>query len=97
MLNIRIQSQLVDLLLKALSAHQFHLLLSKINTINIHSPIHLEGECKGFEKKFNKNKEDRSGVKKKKLKNKEEEKEKKVNYRVQKRKLKNRKAEATVV
>ena len=47
-------------------------------TINIHSPIHLEGECKGFEKKFNKDKEDRSGVKKKKLKNKEEDKEKKA-------------------
>ena len=78
LLYIRIQSQLVDLLLKALSAHQFHLLLSKMNTINIHSPIHLEGECKGSEKKLNKDKEDRSGVKKKRLKNKEVEKENKA-------------------
>ena len=49
-----------------------------MNTINIHSPIHLEWECKGSQKKFNKDKENRSGVKKKKLKNKEEQKEKKA-------------------
>ena len=49
-----------------------------MNTINFHSPIHLEGKCEGSKKKFNKDKEDRSGVKKKKLKNKEEEKEKKA-------------------
>ena len=34
------------MLTKALSAHQFHNLLSKINMLNVHSSLHLEGECK---------------------------------------------------
>ena len=45
LLHIRTQRQLADLLTKALSAHQFHALLSKMSMTNIHSPIHLEGEC----------------------------------------------------
>ena len=45
LLHIRTQSQLADLLSKALSAHQFLGLLSKMNMANIHSPIPLEGEC----------------------------------------------------
>ena len=46
LLHIRTQSQLADLLTKALSAHQFHNLLSKMNVLNVHSPLPLEGECK---------------------------------------------------
>ena len=46
LLHIRTQSQLANLLTKALSAHQFHNLLSKMNMLNVHSPLHLEGECK---------------------------------------------------
>ena len=45
LLHIRTQSQLASLLTKALIAHQFHGLLSKMNMANIHSPIPLEGEC----------------------------------------------------
>ena len=40
LLRIRTQSQLADLLTKALSAH-------RMNMLNVHSPLHLEGECKG--------------------------------------------------
>ena len=43
LLHIRTQSQLADMLKKALSTHQFHNLLSKMN---VHSPLPLEGECK---------------------------------------------------
>lgn len=46
LLHIKTQSQLADLLTKALCAHQFHALLSKMNMLNIDSPLHLEGECK---------------------------------------------------
>ena len=46
LLHIRTQSQLDDMLTKALSAHQFHNLLSKMNVLNVHSPLSLEGECK---------------------------------------------------
>ena len=46
LLHIRTQSQLADMLTKALSAHQFHNLLSKMNVLNVHSPLSLEGECK---------------------------------------------------
>ena len=46
LLHIRIQSQLADMLTKALSAHQFHNLLSKMNVLNVHSALSLEGECK---------------------------------------------------
>lgn len=34
------------MLIKALGAHQFHNLLSKMNMLNVHSPLHLKGECK---------------------------------------------------
>ena len=40
LLRIRTQSQLADLLTKALSAH-------RMNMLNVHSPLYLEGECKG--------------------------------------------------
>ena len=46
LLHIRTQSQLVDMLTKAFSAHQFHNLLSKMNVLNVHSLLPLEGECK---------------------------------------------------
>ena len=46
LLHIRTQSQLDDMLTKALSAHQFHNLLSKMNVLNVHSALSLEGECK---------------------------------------------------
>ena len=46
MLHIRTQSQLDDMLTKALSAHEFHNLLSKMNVLNVHSALSLEGECK---------------------------------------------------
>ena len=50
LLHIRTQSQLADLLTKALSTHQFHNLLSKMNVLNVHSPLPLEGECKDSSK-----------------------------------------------
>ena len=34
------------MLTKALSAHQFHNLLSKMNMLNVHSSLHLKGEYK---------------------------------------------------
>ena len=46
LLHLRTQSQLVDMLTKAFSAHQFHNLLSKMNVLNVHSLLPLEGECK---------------------------------------------------
>ena len=73
MLHIRTQSQLADLPTKALSAHQFHLLLFKMNMINIHSPIHLEGEYKSATKTKRvdaPDKQDGSSIKKRKLKKK---------------------------
>ena len=50
LLYIRTQSQLADMLTKALSTHQFHNLLSKMNVLNVHSPLPLEGECKDSSK-----------------------------------------------
>ena len=45
LIHVRTQSQLADLLTKALSHKQFSELLSKIGLINIYQPtVHLEGE-----------------------------------------------------
>ena len=45
LIHVRTQSQLADLLTKALSHKQFSELLSKMGLINIYQPIvHLEGE-----------------------------------------------------
>ena len=44
LLHIRTHSQLADLLTKALSVHQFHMLLSNMNLVNIHTPFHLKEE-----------------------------------------------------
>ena len=45
LIHVRTQSQLVDLLTKALSHKQFSELLSKMGLINIYQPtVHLEGE-----------------------------------------------------
>ena len=44
LLHIRTHSQLADLLTKALSVHQFHMLLSNMNLVNIHTPFYLKGE-----------------------------------------------------
>ena len=48
LIHVRTQSQLADLLTKALSHKQFSELLSKIRLINIYQPsVHLEGEYQG--------------------------------------------------
>ena len=45
LIHVRTQSQLADLLTKALSHKQFSELLSKMGLINIYQPtVHLEGE-----------------------------------------------------
>ena len=38
LLHIKTHSQLADLLTKALSVHQLHMLLSNMNLVNIHTP-----------------------------------------------------------
>ena len=43
LLHIRTNSQIADLLTKALSAQQFSLLVTKLNMVNIHTPFHLRG------------------------------------------------------
>ena len=42
MLHIKTNSQIADLLTKALNAYQFSFLVSKLNTANIHAPLPLE-------------------------------------------------------
>ena len=42
LLHVRTNSQIVDLLTKALNAQRFSLLVSKLNTVNIHAPLPLE-------------------------------------------------------
>ena len=44
LLHIRTKSQVGDLLTKALNSQQFSHLLSKMNMLNIHAPVPLEGE-----------------------------------------------------
>ena len=45
MLNVRTNSQIADLLTKALNAQQFSFLVSKLNMVNIHAPLPLKGGC----------------------------------------------------
>ena len=42
MLHVKTNSQIVDLLTKALSAQQFSFLVSKLNMVNIYTPLPLE-------------------------------------------------------
>ena len=44
LLHVRTKSQVANLLTKALNSQQFSHLLSKMNLMNIHSPVPLEGE-----------------------------------------------------
>lgn len=44
LLHIKTHSQLADLLTKALSVHQFYMLLCNMNLVNIHTSFHLKGE-----------------------------------------------------
>ena len=46
LLHVRTNSQNADLLTKALNAQQFSLLVSKLNMVNIHAPLPLEGGVK---------------------------------------------------
>ena len=46
MLHVKTNSQIANLLTKALNAHQFSFLVSKLNMVNIHAPLPLEGVCK---------------------------------------------------
>ncbi|XP_075633672.1 uncharacterized protein LOC142606162 [Castanea sativa] len=46
MLHVRTNSQIADLLTKALNAFQFSLLVSKLIMVNIHAPLPLEGGVK---------------------------------------------------
>ena len=43
LLHVRTNSQIANLLTKALNAQQFSLLVSKLNMVNIHAPLLLEG------------------------------------------------------
>ena len=43
MLHVKTNSQIADLLTKALNAQQFSFLVSKLNMVNIHAPLPLEG------------------------------------------------------
>ena len=45
MLHVKTNSQIADLLTKALNAHQFSFLVSKLNMVNIYAPLPLEGGC----------------------------------------------------
>ena len=47
LLHVRTNSQIVDLLTKALNAQRFSLLVSKLNTVNIHAPLPLETRAGG--------------------------------------------------
>ena len=42
MLHVKTNSQIADLLTKALSAQQFSFLVSKLNMVNIYAPLPLE-------------------------------------------------------
>ena len=45
LLHVRTNSQIADLLTKALNVQQFSLLVSKMNMVNIHASLPLEGGC----------------------------------------------------
>ena len=52
MLHVRTNSQIADLLTKALNAQQFSLLLSKLNMVNIHALLPLEGGCQDTKQSY---------------------------------------------
>ena len=52
MLHVKTNSQIADLLTKALNAHQFAFLVSKLNMVNIHSPLPLEGGVKIIQRRI---------------------------------------------
>ena len=58
--HVRTKSQLAYLLAKALSAQQFSFLLSKMNLINIHNKLHLEGEYQALKGLISSNEEQSS-------------------------------------
>ena len=51
MLHVKTNSQIADLLTKALNAHQFSFLVFKLNMVNIYAPLPLEGGCQDSTKK----------------------------------------------
>ena len=59
MLHVKTNSQIADLLTKALNAHQFSFLVSKLNMVNIYAPLPLEGGSQDSTKK-DRNDHDRS-------------------------------------
>ena len=50
MLHVKTNSQIADLLTKALNSHQFFFLMSKLNMVNIYAPLPLEGGVSRFYK-----------------------------------------------
>ena len=52
LLHVRTKAQVGDLLKKALSSQQFSHLLSKMNLMNIHSLVPLEGFSEGLASSF---------------------------------------------
>ena len=63
LIHIRTQSQLADLLTKALSHKQFSELLSKMGFINIYQPtVHLEGEYQDQGKRLEQKKQDSTRI-----------------------------------
>ena len=52
LLHVRTKAQVGDLLNKALSSQQFSHLLSKMNLMNIHSLVPLEGLSEGLASSF---------------------------------------------
>ena len=63
LIHVRTQSQLVDLLTKALSHKQFSELLSKMGLINIYQPtVHLEGEYQDQGKRLEQKKQDSTHI-----------------------------------
>lgn len=50
LLHVRTDSQIADLLTKALNAQQFSLLVSKLNMVNIHAHLPLEWGCQDTKK-----------------------------------------------
>ena len=60
MLHVKTNSQIANLLTKALNAHQFSFLVSKLNMVNIHAPLPLEGVCQDSTKK---DRNDHDGIK----------------------------------
>ena len=63
LIHVRTQSQLADLLTKALSHKQFSELLSKMGLINIYQPtVHLKGEYQDQGKRLEQKKQDSTHI-----------------------------------